>query len=185
MALIVGLVGERLGGKDTVAEYLTDKHQAEHIRYSHIFDDILRILDLPVSRRNEIDLGGALRAQFGTDVFTHAMRKRIKESSAPMIAMNGMRFPQEMDMARELSATIIYITGPEQLRYQRFLERQEKADDATMTLEQFQALEQEDTEIQIPTLGKQADYRIDNTGSLDELYAKVEQILNATPHGNS
>jgi dephospho-CoA kinase len=177
MALIIGFMGERLGGKDTAAEYLAEKHGAEHLRYSHIFDDILRILDMPISRRNEIDLGNALRQQFGSGIFSQAMRKRVRDSKSPLIAMNGMRFPKEMDVARELDTKIVYITAPEQVRYQRFLARQEKADDATMTYEKFHALDRELTEVQIPELGKQADFRIDNTGSVQDLYDKIEQLL--------
>jgi len=177
MATIVGFMGERLGGKDTAAQYLVDKYGAEHARYSYIFDDILKLLDIPVSRRNEIDLGNALRAQFGDGIFSQAMRKRILNSKSKLIAMNGMRFPKEMDLARELGAKIVYITAPEDVRYQRFLARQEKADDAKMSYEKFHALDQELTEVQIPELGKQADERIDNTGSIQDLYAKIDQLM--------
>jgi dephospho-CoA kinase len=56
--------------------------------------------------------------------------------------------------------------------------RREKADDAAMNFEQFKQQETGPTELEIPRLGKQADFRIDNTGSLDELYAKVDDIIN-------
>jgi dephospho-CoA kinase len=178
MALVLGLIGEKLAGKDTVAEYLIDKHGAFHVRHSHILDEILGLLDLPISRRNEIDLGMALRGQFGEGIVGQGVRKRILTSTAPLIVIASIRFPVEVTNAKSLGAKTIYITAPLETRYQRFLQRQEKTDDGTQTLEEFKNVEEvEPTEIQIPTLGQQADMRIDNTGTLQELYRKVDEII--------
>lgn len=47
-----------------------------------------------------------------------------------------------------------------------------------MDLEQFKQQELEGpTEMDIPQLGQSADFRIDNVGTLDELYAKVDAIM--------
>jgi hypothetical protein len=46
-----------------------------------------------------------------------------------------------------------------------------------MTFEEFQNLEQEPTEINIPELGKNADYKIENTSSLEELHGKIDQLI--------
>ncbi len=177
MALIVALTGEKLGGKDTVAEYLVNKYGAFHVRHSHILDDILRLLDMPISRRNEIDLGMALRRVFGEGTLNPGLRKRVKESQKDFVVINGFRFQDELTNVKELGAKTIYITAPEELRYQRFLKRQEKADDARQTLEQFRQQEQEPTEVGIPALGAQSDFKIENTGTLEELYDKVDVIV--------
>ncbi len=175
--MIIGLTGEKLAGKDTVAEYLVKKHGAAHIRHSHILDEILNLLDVPVSRRNEIDLGMGLRQVFGTGVLGRALKKRVTGAKADLIVINGIRFQDELENTHELGAKIVYLTAPEDIRYQRFLIRQEKADDANQNLEQFRLQEQEPTEIGIPALGAQADIRIDNIGSLEELYQKIETLL--------
>jgi dephospho-CoA kinase len=175
--MILGLTGEKLSGKDTVAEFLVQKHKAAHIRHSQILDEILQNLDLPVSRRNEIDLGMGLRQVFGNGVLGRALRKRVTDTKNELIVINGIRFQDELQNARELGAKIIYITAPEDVRYQRFLKRQEKTDDATQNLDQFRLQEQEPTEIGIPSLGAQADIQIDNIGTIEQLYQKVEKIL--------
>lgn len=175
--MILGLTGEKLSGKDTAAQYFIDNYGAFHVRHSHILDDILRLLDLPISRRNEIDLGMSLRKTFGTGILGAALRKRVLESKAEFIIINGIRFQDEMVNAHELGAEIVYITAPEDIRYQRFLKRQEKADDAQMSLEQFRVQEQEPTEIGIPALGAQADYKIENIGSSEDFFAKLDEIM--------
>ena len=65
--------------------------------------------------------------------------------------------------------SFFYITAPDELRFERYKHRKEKADDGIMDFEHFKQQEQEPTEIRIPELGKQADYKIENTGSLEEL----------------
>ena len=64
MSLVLGIIGERFAGKDTVAEYLVKKYKAFQIRHSLILDEILNILDLPISRRNEMDIGAAIRSKY-------------------------------------------------------------------------------------------------------------------------
>ena len=175
--LILGLIGEKLGGKDTVAEFLVAKHGATHIRHSHILDEILQILNIPISRRNEIDLGMALRQAFGDGILSRALARRVRSIQNDMVIINGIRFPEELDNARSLGAKIIYVTAPSGARYARFLKRQEKTDDASQSLEEFTNQEQEPTEINIPSLGSQADYKLENTGTLEDLYKKVDELI--------
>lgn len=175
--LILGLIGEKLAGKDTVAEYLVARHKAVHIRHSHVLDEILALLDLPISRRNEIDLGMGLRRVFGDGILGKALAKRVRHTKTSLVVINGIRFTDELENARGLGAKIIYISAPEEARYARFLKRAEKADDASQTLEQFRSQEKEPTEVQIPAIGQKADYKIENTGTLEELYTKVEALL--------
>jgi dephospho-CoA kinase len=176
MKIIVGLVGEKFAGKDAVANYLADKHNAAHIRFSHILDDILRLLNLPISRRNEVDLGLGLRQIFGRAVLGPAIIKRAEASGADLVVINGIRM-DEMENIKNIGAKIIYITAPANTRFERYQKRHEKTDDGVMDFEQFKEQEKELTEIGIPELGKRADFRIDNTGTLEELYEKADKII--------
>lgn len=178
MKLLLGVVGEQFSGKDTVADYLVAKHGAFHIRQSHILDEILHILGLPISRRNEIDLGMALRSTFGVQAVGQAVAKRLAESDKELRVVQGIRFQEEFDIVKRFGGKMIYITAPPEIRYERAMKRQEKSDDQEKTYEQFLALEQtEPTETGIPKLGQQADYTITNQGDLTELYEQIEKIL--------
>ena len=175
--MILGLTGEKLAGKDTVAEYLVEKYGAENIRHSYFLDEILKILDLPVSRRNEIDLGMSIRRAFGDSILANALAKKVRESKSSLIVINGIRFQDELINAKNLGAKIIYITAPEEMRFKRFLNRKEKADDASQNLTEFRLQEHEPTEVGIPSLGVQADIKLENLGSLNELQEKVDKII--------
>lgn len=174
--IIIGLVGEKLAGKDTAAIFLMEKYGAFHIRFTHILDDILKELDLPISRRNEIDLGLGLRKIFGEKVLGTAVIKRVMESNAPLVVINGIRM-DEMEEIKKIGATIVYITASSEIRFKRYQQRHEKVDDGVMNFEQFMEQEKELTEIGIPALGAKADHKIVNEGGVEELQTQIEAII--------
>jgi dephospho-CoA kinase len=182
MPLILAICGDKLGGKDTVTKYLSEKYGAEQIRYSDILNELLSILGLPNSRENNIRIATALRQEFGAGILNYALGERIKKSGAEFIILNGYRFPEELTALKEIGAITLYVTAPENLRYQRFMQRKEKADDAQQTLAQFQEQEQAPTEVHIKQLGAQADYKIGNTGSLEDLHQQIDQLMSKLNH---
>lgn len=177
MKKIIGIVGEKLAGKDVMANYLVKKYGAQHFRFSHILDDILVILNLEISRRNEIDLGLGLRKVFGDDVLVTALKKRAEAATSDLVVVNGIRLG-EFDIVKSWpGAKVVYVTAPAAVRFERYQQRHQKADDAIMDFEQFVAQEKELTEVGIPALGARADFRIDNTGTLEEFYKKIDEVV--------
>jgi dephospho-CoA kinase len=174
--LVLGLIGQRLAGKDSAAEHLANKYGALHLKFSQLLDEILKILNLPISRRNEIDLGLGLRSVFGKSVLGPAIFKRAQTATEKLIVISGIRMDEIKDL-ETLNPILIYISAPPETRFERYLKRHEKADDGVMNFEQFQAQEQELTEIGIPELAKQAKFNIENTGSLSDLHQKLDQLI--------
>lgn len=174
--MIIGLVGEKLAGKDTAANYLVKNYGADHFRFTHILDEVLKDLNLPISRKNEIDLGLSLRKVFGDHVLANALERRIKKSSAKINVVNGIRM-DEMDVVKSWGAKIIYVTSPIEIRFERNKTRREKADDGQMNFEAFAAVEKGPTEVRIPELGKRADFKIENSGTVEEYYSKIDDIM--------
>lgn len=175
--MIIGLVGEKLAGKDTAANYLVQKSGAEHFRFADILDSILEELNLPISRENEVALGLGLRKIFGEHVLVKALEKRLRKSWAKLIIVNGIRM-DEMEVVKSWEgAQIIYITAPAQVRFERYQNRREKADDAVMDFEQFVKQDSGPTEVAIPELGKKADFKIENTGNLEDLHKKLDDVI--------
>ncbi len=176
MSLVLGIIGERSSGKDTLSQYLVDQYEAFAISHSKILDEILNILNLPISRRNEIDLGMALRQPFGEGVIARALRKRVLQEQADLIVIHGIRFPHEVDNVKTLNGHPIFIEAPLEVRYDRAHKRQEKADD-NISFEQFQAMQQEPTEIGIEALKKDAKFIINNDGTLEHLHQQIDEVM--------
>lgn len=176
MALILGIIGERSAGKDTLAEYLTRKHGAFAISHSKILDEILAILDLPISRRNEIDLGMALRKPFGEGIIAQALRKRVSQEKNNLIVIQSIRFPHEVENVKGLGGHIVFIEAPLEARYERAKKRNEKTDD-NISFEQFTAMQTEPTEIGIKDLKDQAEIILVNDGQLDSFYRQIDEMM--------
>lgn len=176
MSVILGVIGERLSGKNTLAEYLVKKYDAFAISHSQILDEILTILDLPISRRNEIDLGMALRGPFGVEVLARALRKRVLETDKDLIVIQSIRFSHEVTNVKELGGRIIFIEVPLETAFQRMQRRREKTDD-DMSFEQFKQMRTEPTEIGIADLKQQAEFIISNDSTVEQFYEKIDKIM--------
>jgi len=182
--IIIGLVGEIAAGKDTVAEYLSQKYQAQTISFSQPIRDILDRLYLPQSRINMMTLGNTLREAFGQDLFSKTISREVKESSAEIIILPNIRL--ESDLAfldSEPGFILVSILADQKIRFKRLTNRRQNPDDQTKTWEQFLADSNLNTEIHIRELAGQATHQIDNNGTKDELYRQIEQLLSQLKKG--
>lgn len=177
-ASIFALVGEKLSGKEISARYLVKRYGFVGLRFSKILVDMLTRLHLPITRRNEMQLGGALRERFGGGVLAQAIKKEIEQRKYQRVVIDGLRHPAEYEILKQLPGfKLIYLTAPLLLRYQRALRRREKVGENKFSLAEFRSEEKLPTEIFIRRLGAKANIKIVNDGSLPELYRQIEAKL--------
>jgi len=176
--LIIGLVGESGSGKDTVADYLKERHSAKLFRFSDPLRDALELYLDSISREDMSWLALVFRKRFGNDILSRGLRKKIeKYNNGEIIAVNGIRYFEDYDFMKSLpDSYVLYVTLDSHSRWERIYSRGEKTDDA-VSFEKFQKLEMAGTEVNVPKIGEKADYRIENTSTKEELFAKVDEIL--------
>ena len=175
--IIIGLVGESGSGKDTAADYLKHQHQAILMRFADPLRETLGLYIDDISREDLQWLSFELRNRFGNKVLSKALRKRIEDMDQGLIVINGMRIAEDYDFVKSFeSAYVLYTTLDQKARWQRICDRKEKSDDS-VSFEKFQEMEQAEIEIQIPKIGQKADYRIENTGTKEELFQKVDETI--------
>lgn len=181
MQLIIGLVGRIGSGKTAVSEYLQDNYGAKEHRFSQILMDILDRLTLPHERANLQKLGKSLRAELGEDVIVNAFKRDLEKDQSEILIVDGIRYENEVEMLKEKNGILIFVTASPEARYERAVKRGEKGE-ATITFEQFLESEKAETEKHIEMIKESADYIIDNSGTLEELYEKVEGIMEVLKH---
>jgi len=175
--IVIGLIGPKSVGKDTLARHIVSRYGGKNHAHSEILDQILRILKLPVTRENAIRLV-ALRKSFGESVLVDALNNRIKADNAELEVVTGIRYDTELKNIRSYPQNVVlYIDAPIEKRYAWQKGRHQRDDDKDQTFEEFTRLEKRETEIHIQELGAKADYLIVNDGDLDQLFAKVDQLL--------
>jgi dephospho-CoA kinase len=174
---VIGIIGPRIAGKETVAKYIAEKYNAAFHSHSEILDDILKILELPRSRENEIRLL-ALRSTYGENTLINALNKRIHSEISEIVVVTGIRFQNEFDNIRSYPQnTIISVEASLESRYIWQQSRGDKAGDIGMSFADFTALDNRITEQNIAKLMTQADYHIENNGTVEDLYTKIETIM--------
>ena len=178
MSQVLGLVGRIGSGKTTVSEYLQENYGVREHRFSQILMDILDRLNLPHERANLQNLGKSLRAGLGEDVIVNAFKRDMEKDTSEILIVDGIRYENEVELLKEKNGVLLFVTATPEVRYERAVKRGEKGE-ATITFEQFLESERAETEKHIEAIKESADYIIDNSGTTDELYKKVDEIIEA------
>lgn len=178
MKTILGLTGEKAGGKGTIAAYCREKYGASSYRFSDVLFEILRLLDVEPSRQNLVALSVSVRRDFGETILARALSKKVANDDHELIVVDGIRRLGDIETLRTLPGfCLVYVTADVQKRYERSRARGEKTGDATQTLEQFIAEESAETEASIRDTAALATTTITNNGTFEDLYKQVDLCL--------
>ena len=177
MKLVIGLSGRIGSGKGTIGDYLADKYGAEGRRFSDILIDLLVRLHIPVERGALQKMGATLRSIFGDDVLIHAMKKDLEEAEADIVMVDGVRYPNEVEMLRAFEKSILFfVDAPPKTRFERVRKRGEKGEEK-IDFQEFLRSEQRETERHLDEVRAMADYKLDNSGSFEDLYKQIDKAL--------
>ena len=176
--IIIGIIGMPAAGKGTVAEYLASTHHAHKLRFSDALNTILERLNTERTRDNLIRLSEVIRETCGEDVLARSILIGIEKTESSLIVIDGVRRESDIELFRGLpNFKLIAIDTDIQIRYERAKKRAEKPEEANQSFEDFAALDKRSTEVSTAELMKKADARIDNNGTLDQLYAQIDQLI--------
>lgn len=176
--IILGLVGPLASGKGTVKKYIEEKYQGKDCRFSTILRDVLTRVDVPISRENLQQLSTSLRQTFGEDLLAKAIAKDAAKISAEVVVVDGVRRLADIKYLRELdNFFLIAVDADPKIRFERLVLRNENEGDQNKTYEQFLADHLAEADKEVPIVMEGAQYRIQNDGSLDDLYKQIDQII--------
>lgn len=190
------IAGKMGAGKETVGNFI--KEELERLGQTaviHHFSDPLnetleainRILAargftcrLEKSRPNQQDISTELRKVYFQELLSRGIFDRARRDGRDNQIVDGIRRPADVRMVRKLPGCVfIYVHADAQVRFERLRKRSERADEGAMTWETFLKLDNSEPEQLIEEIGKEADFRINNSGTLEELKAMVTQLLAA------
>lgn len=176
----IGLVGPIGSGKGTFIEILKSlvgTPKVGSLRFSDVLVDALKPWFLPKTRKNLQDIKIWMSKGFGPAILTNAVRQRALTIKTPIVILDGVRWLPDYRMIRSLPNNIIvYITADPRIRYERLLRRNEKQGEKNKTYRQFQAEGRKLNEVLIPSIGKLADFLVDNNGAKKSLRAQVQRF---------
>lgn len=174
--LILSIVGEMGSGKDTFCDYVKENYPDVYFfRTSDPLKDVLKIFFDEIKREDQQWLAPLLKSKYGDDILIKATLKKTRDFNGLLI-LNGIRALGESVATRDVGGKILYITADIEKRWERLQTRGEKADD-NVPFDKFQELHKAITEIYIPQMGAEADYKIENNGTKEEFYLKIKDLV--------
>ena len=177
--MILGITGTNGAGKGTVVEYLKTKG-FEHFSARALLVEEIERRGLPVDRTSMREVGNELRKTYGPAYIIETLYARAKEAGGDAL-VESVRAVAEARFLKEQGARIIAVDADRKSRYERIVARGTATD--TLSFEEF--CKQEDREMNAPDewdmnvfgVMARADYTITNDGTVEELRAKVDEIL--------
>jgi len=176
--MIIGLTGKNGAGKTKVVDYLKSKG-FETFSLSDILRKEVRKKGLAEERENLIKIGNELREKYGPGILAKLALDKTKRKDK--IAIDSIRNPYEIEeLKKSIDFILIGIDAPIELRYIRIIDRKRVGEN--ISLEQFIEIEEKENsedgkKQQLNKCLKLADKIIENTGTVEELYQKIDFVL--------
>jgi dephospho-CoA kinase len=182
--MILGITGTNGAGKGTVVDYLVQKKGFIHYSVRDLIIEEVERRGLELNRINIGETGTDMRRLHEPAYFTNTFIERATDAGQSAIIIESIRTLAEADNIRAYKGFMVGVDAPVALRYERITSRGTVTD--KVSLEEFH--DQEDREYrpkdlddptQMNVLGvlASADYTLVNEGTLEELHAKIDEML--------
>jgi dephospho-CoA kinase len=174
----IAFVGHAAVGKDTLSDYTALKLGLVNISSGNLIRDYVRLHNLgSMDRENLINVGNNLRHEHGGDYLVRLAFEKQKDN----VIISGLRTIDEVTTFKNNGGIIIAVTAGDQKRYKLAQIRKRIGDE--MAFAEWHAVEMKEyssTDNKMQNLEgviALADFQIENTGSLGELYQKCDRVL--------
>ena len=180
--MLIGIVGVLGGGKGTVVEYLLAKGNFKHYSSSDLLITILEERGDVVDRDGMNRIANELRATDPAGVPAENYKRYEAEDGEGDVIFESIHSVPEADFIKSIGGIMIGVTAAPDIRYERILKRGSVKDG--ITKEKF-IEQQKREEVGSADANKsnifaaiaQADFIVENNGSIGELEEKIEVIL--------
>ena len=178
--MIIGLTGSYCSGKDTIADYISQKHGYKHFSLSDVIREIMKEAGLEPTRENLITFGTKLREENGNGVLAKKVLEKAKDESKYCIT--SIRHSEEVsELRKRKDFVLINVDAPQDVRFERMQKRKRPGD--PQTLEKFIELEKKEFQTsgsgqQLRKTANMADITfINDSNDMVTLKATVDNLL--------
>lgn len=181
--MIIGITGTLGAGKGTVVEYLKQKYNFKHFAVSDTFlAEEAKKRGLPPDRVNRRNIANEFRS-FGPTKLMEAVYEMAKSTieMGENVIIEPQHTVSEVKFMQSIGGIVFAVDADFDLRYERISKRGSEKD--TVTFEQFkeaQVFEMKQTDPNKNNLSASmlsADFVFQNNGALEELHAKVDEVM--------
>ena len=180
--MIIGITGTSGAGKGTVAEYLVRDHGFKHYSVRAFLNEELARRGISSDRDALISVANDLRARYGPGYISETIMGEALAAKSDAV-IESIRSIGEAQYLRARGARLWAVDADIELRYTRITSRLSETD--RVLFEKFRAEEEQEyvnedvTKQNLRAVIALADVLLYNDSSTQELFAKVEEALNA------
>ncbi|PIN99841.1 hypothetical protein COT72_04605 [archaeon CG10_big_fil_rev_8_21_14_0_10_43_11] len=179
--IILGITGTIGAGKDVVSRYLKETYGFVMFRMGDLARDIARKRDVEATRKNLQDIYAEYRKKYGKTCFIDLMVEKIKQSGEERIIIDGVRGEWDVEVPKKVFGkqfSLILVDAKPEVRFSRLKKRRRPG--FPKTLEEFSQHEAREQHIfGIDKTFARADFTLNNTTTLLELYHKVDALMHS------
>lgn len=177
--MVIGITGTLGAGKGTAVERFKEKGFNHYSARAFISQGIKR-RGLPVNRDTLTKVGNDLRAVHGPAYVFNSLLAEAKKAGGNAV-IESLRTVGEVNTLKAAGGYLIAVDAAPKIRYERVVLRGSETD--KISFEKFLSDEERESVSEDP--GEQnlrktvtmADFTIRNDGAIDELYKKVDEVL--------
>ncbi len=178
--MIIGITGSFGAGKGAVVEYLVQEKSFGHYSARSFITREIEKRGLPVNRDSMIIVANDLRQQHAPTHIIGSLHSEATVQGGDAV-IESLRAVAEVALIQELGGVVLGIDADPTIRYERIVERNSATDQ--VSFEEWLEQERKESNPDDPTKQdifgalKMSDYRIENNGTLEDLYMKVDEFL--------
>lgn len=177
---IIGITGTQGSGKGEVVNYLEKKGFIHFSARTFLLEEMKR-RNVEIIRDNMTTVANDLRKKYSPSYIIESLFKQA-EASGKNCVIESVRALGELSFLRKQNNFyLLAVAADTKIRYERILQRKSVLD--YVTFEQFlhdekrEGLSKDPAEGSIDDCVRLADFILDNNGTKEELYERVEGVL--------
>jgi dephospho-CoA kinase len=177
--IIIGITGTLGAGKGTIVEILKEKGFAHFSARDFIIERI-KEEHLEINRDSLTTIGNLLRQEHSPSYIIESLYNKAKASEKNSV-IESIRNPMEVEFLRQKGDfVLIAVDAHMEKRYKRIVKRQSLTDNVSFeTFKQNEEREMQSKDKNSQNLRvciEKADFLVDNSGTIEELKDKIEDI---------
>lgn len=179
--MIIGITGTDGAGKGVVVDYLVKEKGYTHYSARALITEEIEKRGLPIDREHTRLVGNDMRREFGNDVIVRISFEKAKQEGIEKAIIESIRALAEVQYLKEQGGVLLAVDADQHLRYERIVGRGSETDN--ISFEEFQkqeAIEMNDPDpngMQKQKVMAMANHTVLNEGTLEELHAQIDEVL--------
>lgn len=177
--MIIGVAGTNGSGKGTVVDYLVSKGFTHYSVRAGLIEEIKK-RGLPVDRGSMRDVANELRKTHEPAYLIALLYAEAVQQGKDAV-IESVRNIGEAEFLQTHGARLVAVDAARTLRYERIVKRGSETDkvdfDTWVQEEEREWHNAAAHDMDVPAVMERADWRLDNSGTLAELHAQVDEAL--------